>query len=925
MPFRALPLLGLLAAGLCAVSPAAETPVHAALTIHPASDGSLTFWLISPVLSVDTPPAEAPKDAREGQPVLGGTWKLYQTDLPYTNLSKELNGAQRGAVWCCARFRSGGGKRTMAALSPLTMRVFLNGNEVIHKKAASPGTDEYSTATVDVPKGVSEVAVLAGVKFGQSLFRFAMLEGPSEVAADDDEWLLPTADAPAAGGALGRALSIQGSDSFLHANKGPTLTIALRGSRPAFASPLTVRVFGADGKALPIDFPPRTGEQIQRAAWQVDLPPLQSDRAVTELACEILSGDEVLDRKTLRFYERQAVQREAQTFAQEVQTAVAKAGRRLPLAELTAEKLALVESDPAVDGGPPSPATSQFMMDLIENGRTLLATEAEGRDPRTGQTGYFERAYISRIDDSPQPYLVLAPSAAAKSLKGEEKDRRFPLVLFLHGYVPDYNKLRWWTEMPEFHAVFEKNDCFLAIPFGRSNADFLGPGEVDVIDVLNEMKRLYPIDEQRVYLYGYSMGGMGVYSIAGHYPHLWAGAIVLAGHAGSPLAWYTPGLDQLAPFKQHLIRTDQALDQCENFAHIPFQIFHGAQDRVVKPEGARTMQARIREIGGQADLTFLPGDHWSLFDLMVDELPVKKMLARKRPETFDRFRRVFHSLTFGDAVLFRVMQRTGGLAPFEIEWMKKDGGTYEIHQLKGPVGKLGDWSLPADQPVRWPSKEIEDRFADRRADLRAVGGPFARKDAGSGKSPFRCGPVKEATYGPFIVTYGTIGGEASTAKCRTHAEDFARWWFEFAKGRVAVKADREVTAEDRTSKSLFIFGEEQEHALHAEAAAKLPFQVKDGTFTVGERSVTLTQRGVMYLYPSPFAGAQPHCSLVIVAGAPYGLNLPVNHRLDLVPDFLLFESAIDTDGTKTNKPVLAGFFGGDWKLDPATTWWSRQE
>jgi hypothetical protein len=46
------------------------------------------------------------------------------------------------------------------------------------------------------------------------------------------------------------------------------------------------------------------------------------------------------------------------------------------------------------------------------------------------------------------------------------------------------------------------------------------------------------------------------------------------------------------------------------------------------------------------------------------------------------------------------------------------------------------------------------------------------------------------------------------------------------------------------------------------------------------------------------------------------------HRsLDLVPDFLVFETALDNDGTKTNKPVLAGFFDGEWKLDPATTWW----
>lgn len=926
MPHRLSPIPGLLILALCASIHAAEPAGDAALRVHPAADGSLSFWLISPVLPADANASvEATKGAREGQPILGGVWKLYQTDLPYANLSKELNGAQRGAMWCCARIRSKGGKRTVAAISPLAMSVFLNGKEAIAKKQAAAGADEYGSTQIELPHGVSEVAILAGVKYGQSLFRFAVLDGQTAAPAAGDEWLLPTTEAPAAGVALGRAVSVKSSDSFLNANKGPTLTIGLRGCRPEFTEPLTARILGADGKALPIPFPPRTGEQLQLAAWQVELPPLKSEHATVDLTCEILCGNDMLDRKTLRFYELQAVQREAQGFTQEVKAAVAKAGKRLPLAELTAEKLALMETDLTFAGGAPSPATGQYMINLIEEGRTLLPEESLGKDPRAGRTGYFERAYISRIDESPQPYFVLAPSAAAKALKGEEKDRRFPLVLFLHGYVPDYNKHRWWTEMPEYNAVFEKNDCFMAIPFGRSNADFLGPGEVDVLDVMDEMKRLYPIDERRVYLYGYSMGGMGVYSIAGHYPDLWAGAIVLAGHAGSPLAWYTPGLDKLAPFKQHLIRTDQALDQCENFAHIPFQIFHGEQDRVVKPEDARTMQTRIKDIGGKAELTFLPGDHWSLFDLMASEPPVKKMLELKRPETFDRFRRTFHSLSFGDAVLFRVLQRTNGAEPFDIEWVRK-ADTYEIAKLKGPVGKLGDWAVAADQPVRWPAKEVEDRLSASRADVRpGAGQPAVTRDWGSGKSPLRCGPVKEVTYGPFIVTYGTTGGEAATARSRKRAEEFAQWWFEFAKGRVAVKSDRDVTAEDRKTKSLFIFGEEQDHALHAEASAKLPFKVKDGKFTSGERSVTLTQRGVMYIYPSPFAEAQPHCSLVIVAGAPYGPSLPVNHRLDLIPDFLVFETALDNDGTKTNKPVLAGFFDGQWKLDPATTWWATKE
>src|SRR5439155_25715104 len=109
------------------------------------------------------------------------------------------------------------------------------------------------------------------------------------------------------------------------------------------------------------------------------------------------------------------------------------------------------------------------------------------------------------------------------------------LLIFLHGDVPDYDKNRWWQPFEEFNEICNRHNAFLAIPFGRSNTDFQSCGEVDVLDVIAEAKRLYPIDNDRVYLYGYSMGGMAVYTLGAHYPDLLAGAISMAGRADSPL------------------------------------------------------------------------------------------------------------------------------------------------------------------------------------------------------------------------------------------------------------------------------------------------------------------------------------------------------------------------------------------------------
>ncbi len=151
-----------------------------------------------------------------------------------------------------------------------------------------------------------------------------------------------------------------------------------------------------------------------------------------------------------------------------------------------------------------------------------MTIEEQGKDPFDGKSGYMERGYISKIDDGVQPYIVEVPDAAVA-----KNDEKFPLVIFLHGYDPNMNKHRWW-EAKDYAAVCARNNCFLAIPFGRLNTDYQSVGEVDVFDVIKEMKSHYRIDPDRVYLVGISMAA-------------WASTPLLRIIAmSSPLEWCSP-------------------------------------------------------------------------------------------------------------------------------------------------------------------------------------------------------------------------------------------------------------------------------------------------------------------------------------------------------------------------------------------------
>ena len=86
-----------------------------------------------------------------------------------------------------------------------------------------------------------------------------------------------------------------------------------------------------------------------------------------------------------------------------------------------------------------------------------------------------------------------------------------------------------------------------------------------------------PVDPQRVYLTGMSMGGYGTWDLVARRPDLFAAAVVVCG-----------GADESTAVK---------------IKHIPVWVFHGAKDTAVKPARSRRMVAALEKAGGKPRYT----------------------------------------------------------------------------------------------------------------------------------------------------------------------------------------------------------------------------------------------------------------------------------------------------------------------------------
>ena len=911
-----------------------------ALQAEPSSDGVLTWWLYAPVLKEAA--AKPPLGAREGEPVpdTAGTWALHIAPNRFVDFKPLLRGAT-GTLWAAARIESqSGGKRRLRGGTYCSLKVYRDGQLVLDKpQPFTPYADEVQ-AEIELPKGLCEITVAVGTRQGFCGFYLDLTEPRAqagapprpnpEQAADPkadplpvqnaaprrvpgDKIVIPTAAGkiPDPSDAALRALTFAPSETFVQPGDMVTLGAGLFGSVPCGLGPLSGRFLAPDGKVIGNALPPRPAAELTgRNIWQAKFTP-PADGAVNETCTlEVTSGGKLLGVKKCDLFSLRGFMTAAGKLEAEIKERAAKAGRPFPNAALAVEKLSLVVAKLTSGEARLSNDLGATLLNLLASARACAEAEEQGRDPLEGRTGYLERAYISRIDDTPQPYFVQVPS----SFKAGTKDR-YPLVVFLHGYVPSYDKDRWWTEMPEFNILFEQNSALLAIPFGRSNTDFQACGEVDVLDVIAETKRLYPIDPDRVYLYGYSMGGMAVYHLAAHNPDTFAAGIVMAGRADSPLQ-NKQALQKFQPYKQWLIHADNPISLCENFLNLPLHIYHGRDDPIISVDEARRMEARLKELGCDAKLQVMPGDHWFGFDVMSTDAPLKWLLSQKHQAAPARDRLKSYSLRYARHGALSVTATNGELKPIEAEWNCKDG-TAEVARLSENVLAY------------------------------SVNGKVAKplETKGLRKTPRCCGPVREATCGPFIGVYGTSGSPEANARNKKNAEHFAQEWFAFTRSRTALKADKDVTDAEKQSQNLFLFGEEQENLLHAAAAAKgLPFVVKDGSVTIGQKKFALGQTGMtaglqedqknvmfprgtgfMYIFPSPFRGAGAETSVVICAGIWYGREVGNNHKFDLLPDFILYDDQIDQDATSTNRALCAGFFNGEWKLDEKLLWWAEKQ
>jgi hypothetical protein len=331
------------------------------------------------------------------------------------------------------------------------------------------------------------------------------------------------------------------------------------------------------------------------------------------------------------------------------------------------------------------------------------------------------------------------------------------------------------------------------------------------------------------------------------------------------------------------------------------------------------MAGRLKAAGATVEFKELKGGHWSGFEALASPETVGWMLSQARPAHPASVTVRTFSPRFGSAYWARIDLIDRWTEPAELS--AEDDGQGKVRVSARNVRAFRLSGIRAAKGVAVSGAQgFEISISPRAGGLADVRGRLKRApDPGRWtKNAELPGPMKEACNTPFIVVWGSSGSRQETAANEAKARRFATEWHRFAKGLPQAVDEQTLTDEEKKSKSLILFGTPATSALAREAAPSLGCRVTADEFQVAGRKVSLKgDHGVVLTRPSPWAPTNDRY-LVLCAGRFYGDDgdhPALNHKLDLIPDFMVFTAGSEGEGEPP--ALLAGYFDSDWKPDPA--------
>jgi predicted esterase len=547
----------------------------------------------------------------------------------------------------------------------------------------------------------------------------------------------------------------------------------------------------------------------------------------------------------------------------------------------------------------------------LETGLQRSDALAKGERPWVDQPGRSLRGYVSRIDGSVQPYAIVLPAGFKPNTETEWR-----LDVVLHGRGPtEVSFLQQNEPAPGSAGAKPPDQPFIELhPFGRGNNGWRWAGESDVFEALEQVRKQYRIDPNRIILRGFSMGGHGAWHIGVHYPHLWAA--VSPGAGFSETRKYLKIAGEVPAYQEKSWHIYDAVDYALNLFNTPFIAYGGELDPQL--QASLNMKAAAEKEGLSLNLIVGPKTEHRYHPDSLKEIMGQLATHRRNPAPK------------------QVKLTTWTLKYNQCAWLTIDALQEHYRRAvvtadaSGPGLTIKTENLTSLLLDPFPSgvREIEIDGQNQRVEpasavrLEKRGQQWAlRQKASSGRTghaPVTSlrkqhglqGPIDDAFTSRFLVVRGT--GAPWNLVHQTYADDVLKrfqeeWRFGF-RGEVPVKDDRDVTAADWNNANVALLGDPGSNTVLARILDKLPIRWTRDSIRVGDRDFSAGCVPVL-IYPNPL---NPERYVVINSGHTFGMTEIQGSNAHLYPR--LPDWAVLKPGGGSPEVLAADYFDEGWKF-----------
>jgi len=566
--------------------------------------------------------------------------------------------------------------------------------------------------------------------------------------------------------------------------------------------------------------------------------------------------------------------------------------------------------------------------ELIAEGLQRAEQFKTGQTPWTQQKGLVVRAYRSKIDGSIQPYGMVIPESYVGA--------PVRLDIWCHGRGETLSELGFIDQRRKTIGQIAPKGALVLHPYGRYCCANKFAGEIDLLEAIDHANKFYAIDEDRIIVRGFSMGGAAAWQFAVNYADKWCGANPGAGFSETPefLGGFQSEDVSGAPwYQQKLWRWYNATDNALNLENCPTVAYSGEIDK--QKQAADMMEKALR--AENVDLLHIIGPQTahkihpdSLIEIEKRLASIAAMGRNRAPKEvhlscwFLRYNRMFWVTVDALAEHWargRIHARITGTSEVTIKLQNISAFTLDMPSghcplslLYKPTVFIDGQELEVTRPKVDRSWQVKFHLTNGKWSQTIVGDDTDKLAKKHGLQ----GPIDDAFMDPFLFVKPTKAGwsEKVDAWAKSELERAQFEWRRQFRGDAPIKDDSAISDADIAANNLILWGDPQSNAILAKIADKLPIQWSKDKLIANGKTYDAATNAPILIFPNPL---NPAKYVVINSSFTYREYDYLNNARQVakLPDW----AVVDLTQPKTSQAPGgisdAGFFGEKWEWQPA--------